>query len=97
MERSLIYCDKHTIDRDRDTPCHERPVFHPSLVQRWHHAYADKFPELASSKKALRKASSLPFAANLQDALLRLNDATSAVPTEAPSVMSALQTGHEEA
>ena len=55
VDRSLVYCMKHNIADDDHTPCHKRPVFHPDLVQRWHEAYADKFPDLPSSLKLARK------------------------------------------
>ena len=55
VDRSLVYCLRHSIADDDHTPCHKRPVFHPDLVQRWHEAYADKFPELASSTELARK------------------------------------------
>lgn len=64
VDRSLVYCMKHSIADDDHTPCHKRPVFHPGLVQRWHEAYADKFPELASSTGLARKVCDSPLPAS---------------------------------
>ena len=58
VERSLLYCTKHSIAESDFTPHHKKAVFHESLVQRWREAYADKFPELASSKEVYQKVMS---------------------------------------
>ncbi|DBA75188.1 TPA: hypothetical protein ACH3X1_010495 [Trebouxia sp. C0004] len=50
VERSLIYCMQHRIAKDNATPDHDRPVFHPILLQRWKEHFANAFPFLASSK-----------------------------------------------
>lgn len=55
VERSLLYCTKHSIAESEFTPHHKKAVFHESLLQQWREAYADKFPELASSKEVYQK------------------------------------------
>ena len=48
MERSLLYCMRHPIAPEADTPEHMRPLFSPTLLAAWKQVYC------------LRPASALP-------------------------------------
>eukprot|EP00887_Chlorella_sp_A99_P004772 scaffold4.g4772.t1 len=55
VERSLMYCLRHSIGPGEMGPRHARPVLRPDLLAAWRSALAHKYDHLPSSKALLER------------------------------------------